>query len=177
MTLKGWYHVIDLFYLFNLLSTFKKAHTDWKETINKFLLSSQYSFLFIISIQSGGAVQRGGGVVLSIRGSDHNTLFPHCGQTDRCKNITLPQTSFADGNTYSFIQFQNVKIKYKHRTVVHPFLPNRVMIERSHFSSLFASGRSSQIFFFKHSLLVSPMWVFPDQIVYNFKFNSSRLIH
>ena len=30
---------------------------------------------------------------------------PPCGQTDRCKNITLPQTSFADGNDIHSVHY------------------------------------------------------------------------
>ena len=40
----------------------------------------------------GGAVQAG--VVLSITGSDIITAPPVNRMTDKCKNITLPQTSF-----------------------------------------------------------------------------------
>ena len=62
----------------------------------------------------GGATQGGGAVwvgavVLSITGSDiitHTHTHPPHGQTNRCKNITLPQTSFVGGN-YRLIIEQN----------------------------------------------------------------------
>ena len=49
---------------------------------------------------SGGGVLWGGGVLLSITGDDITP--PSCGQTDRCKNITLPHTSFAGGKNESY---------------------------------------------------------------------------
>ena len=47
-------------------------------------------------LSEGGAV-KGRGAVHN-RKWHHNTSPPLCGQTNRCKNITLRQTSFAGGN-------------------------------------------------------------------------------
>ena len=44
---------------------------------------------------------------------------PPCGQTDTCKNITLPQTSFAGGNKYN--------IKYNIQ-VIHPVIVSILLI-------------------------------------------------
>ena len=49
----------------------------------------------------GGLLFRG--MVLSITGRDITTPSSPHGQTDRCKNITLPQTSFAAGNNDSLL--------------------------------------------------------------------------
>ena len=54
----------------------------------------------MVGVVRGRGAVGGGGVLLSITGDDITP--PSCGQTDRCKNITLLQTSFAGGKNESY---------------------------------------------------------------------------
>ena len=72
--------------------------SDWRGCAVDGGVLSGHAVRGVLSL-AGDDVLSGGTDAVHNRKKHHNTPDP-CGQTDRCKNITLPQTSFANSKTY-----------------------------------------------------------------------------
>ena len=54
------------------------------------------------------------------------------GQTDACENITLPQTSFADGNNWNYFLHEVKILAYQDAINLKRYAPSLIIIKFNH---------------------------------------------